>query len=44
MKKKITPPKAKAAAAKRPPREDTNQIAYRVMQETFRRSESTEKK
>jgi len=36
MKKKPTP---KAKPAKRKPREDMNQIAYRVMQETIRRSE-----
>jgi hypothetical protein len=33
-------PKPKRKPAKRKPREDTNQIAYRVMQEVIRRSES----
>jgi hypothetical protein len=33
-------PKQKTKLAKRAPREDMNQIAYRVMQETIRRSES----
>jgi hypothetical protein len=37
MKKK---PKTKPKPAERKPREDINQIAYRVMQETIRRSES----
>jgi hypothetical protein len=36
MKKSKTTAKPKA---KRKPREDMNQIAYRVMQETIRRSE-----
>jgi hypothetical protein len=36
MKKTKAEPKPKA---KRKPREDMNQIAYRVMQETIRRSE-----
>ena len=33
-------PKPKAKAPKRRLREDTNQIAYRVMQEVIKRSES----
>jgi hypothetical protein len=37
-KKKVT--KLKKGPAKRKPSEDTNQIAYRVMQEVIRRSES----
>ncbi|MGO9119717.1 MAG: hypothetical protein ACLQPD_19155 [Desulfomonilaceae bacterium] len=32
--------KPKKAPAKRKPREDTNQTAYRVMQEVIRRSEA----
>jgi hypothetical protein len=36
---KKKPPKPKKPA-KRKPREDTNQIAYRVMQEIIKRSES----
>ncbi len=35
-----TRPKPKAKTTKRAPREDMNQIAYTVMQETIRRSES----
>jgi hypothetical protein len=37
MKKK---PKPKKNATKKPAREDTNQTAYRVMQEVIRKSES----
>ena len=33
-------PEPKRKTAKRKPREDTNQTAYRVMQEVMRRSES----
>jgi hypothetical protein len=40
MKKTKAAPRPKAAkSAKRQPREDMNQTAYRVMQETIRRSE-----
>jgi hypothetical protein len=39
MKKSKLAPKPKPNRAKRQPREDMNQIAYRVMQETIRRSE-----
>ncbi|MGA9055929.1 MAG: hypothetical protein WB763_05395 [Terriglobia bacterium] len=39
MKKTKAAPKPKVKPAKRQPREDMNQIAYRVMQETIRRSE-----
>jgi hypothetical protein len=39
MKKPKAAPKPKVRPAKREPREDMNQIAYRVMQETIRRTE-----
>ncbi|HUI41730.1 MAG TPA: hypothetical protein VL523_07160 [Terriglobia bacterium] len=40
---KKKPPKAKTNPAKRKPREDMNQTAYRVMQEVIRRSEALPK-
>jgi hypothetical protein len=35
-------PKAKKNPTNREPREDTNQVAYRVMQEVIKRAESLE--
>jgi hypothetical protein len=41
MPKKSKPkPKSKRKPAKRPPKEDFNQAAFRTIQETIRRSES----
>jgi len=40
MPKPKSRPKTKRKPAKRKPREDMNQTAYRIMQEVIRRSES----